>query len=75
MRFMADDCAFETTAGSEVCGQRYERREALRKASARVFSIFPGHPFRRPAALLGRRSRSHGVDVHGGRPDGQRVEV
>ena len=59
MRFMADDCAFETTAGSEVCGQRYERREALRKASARVFSIFPDTHFGDPRHFLaGDRGRT-----------------
>src|SRR5213078_1658622 len=29
MTFMADDCVFETTAGKEVCGTRYEGRERV----------------------------------------------
>ena len=45
MAFMADDCAFETTAGPEVCGKRYEGREAVRRAFTRVFSMFPDAHF------------------------------
>jgi ketosteroid isomerase-like protein len=45
MTFMADDCAFETTAGPEVCGKRDEGREAVPKAFARVFNTFPDAHF------------------------------
>src|SRR5437870_9689993 len=41
MTFMADDCVFETTAGREACGTRYEGRERVREAFAKVFKIFP----------------------------------
>jgi ketosteroid isomerase-like protein len=59
MTFMADDCAFETTAGSEVCGQRYEGCEAVRKAFARVFSIFPDAHFGDPRHFVaGDRGRT-----------------
>ena len=37
MTFMSDDCVFETTAGKEACGTRYEGRERVREAFARVF--------------------------------------
>jgi len=45
MRFMADDCVFETTAGKEVYGTRYEGRERVREAFARVFKMFPDAHF------------------------------
>jgi ketosteroid isomerase-like protein len=32
MRFMADECAFETTAAPEPCGKRYEGRERVRSS-------------------------------------------
>ena len=45
MTFMADDCVFETTAGKDVCGTRYEGRERVREAFARVFKMFPDARF------------------------------
>ena len=45
MRFMAEECAFETTAGPEPCGKRYEGRERVRAAFARVFAMFPDAHF------------------------------
>jgi steroid delta-isomerase-like uncharacterized protein len=45
MTFMADDCVFETTAGKEICGTRYEGRERVREAFARVFKMFPDAHF------------------------------
>ena len=40
MSFMDADCAFETTAGPEACGKRYEGRERVRQAFERVFAMF-----------------------------------
>ena len=45
MRFMSEDCAFETTAGPEPCGKRYEGRARVREAFARVFAMFPDAHF------------------------------
>ena len=45
MSFMDDDCAFETTAGPEPCGKRYEGRERVRQAFGRVFAMFPDARF------------------------------
>ena len=45
MTFMAEHCVFETTAGKEVCGTRYEGRERVREAFAKVFKIFPDAHF------------------------------
>jgi len=45
MSFMDDACVFETTAGPEPCGKRYEGREPVRQAFARVFAMFPDARF------------------------------
>jgi len=45
MGFMDEDCAFETTAGPDACGKRYEGRERVRQAFARVFAMFPDARF------------------------------
>ena len=45
MSFMDDDCAFETTAGPEPYGKRYEGRERVREAFGRVFAMFPDARF------------------------------
>jgi ketosteroid isomerase-like protein len=34
MSFMTDDCVFETAAGPDVCGMRYQGRDAVRAAFA-----------------------------------------
>lgn len=41
VNFMIDDCVFEASAGSDVCGTRYEGREQVRKGFAEVFAAFP----------------------------------
>jgi steroid delta-isomerase-like uncharacterized protein len=75
MTFMADDCAFETTAGPEVCGKRYEGREAVRTAFARVFSIFADAHFGNPRHFLtGDRGCTEWTFTGTG-ADGERVEV
>ena len=45
MTFMAEDCVFESTAGSEACGTRHAGREHVRAAFARVFEVFPDARF------------------------------
>jgi len=45
MTFMAEDCVFESTAGSEACGMRHAGRERVRAAFARVFEVFPDARF------------------------------
>jgi steroid delta-isomerase-like uncharacterized protein len=41
MSFMTDDCVFEASAGTEVCGNRFEGRDAVRAAFVDVWSTFP----------------------------------
>jgi len=75
MTFMADDCAFETTAGPEVCGKRYVGREAVRKAFARVFSIFPDAHFGNARHFLSGDRGCTEWTFTGTSSDGKRVEV
>ena len=41
MSFMTEDCVFDASAGSEVCGTRHAGRQAVRAAYAEVWSTFP----------------------------------
>jgi steroid delta-isomerase-like uncharacterized protein len=45
MRFMADDCVFETSAGAEACGTRHTGRERVRAAFDGVFAVYPDARF------------------------------
>lgn len=75
MTFMADDCAFETTAGPEVCGKRYEGRERVREAFARVFKMFPAAHFDNARHFVsGDRGCSEWIFTGTG-ADGKRIEV
>lgn len=40
MSFMTDDCVFESAAGSQACGARYEGKEAVRAAFAQAWAVF-----------------------------------
>ena len=46
MTFMADDCAFESSAGPEACGSRHVGRDAVRAAFAEVWAEFPDAQWR-----------------------------
>lgn len=41
MSFMSEDCVFEASAGTDVCGTRYTGREAVRAAYKDVWATFP----------------------------------
>jgi steroid delta-isomerase-like uncharacterized protein len=75
MAFMADDCAFETTAGPEVCGKRYEGREAVRRAFERVFAIFPDAHFGSARHFVAGDRGCTEWTFTGTGADGKRVEV
>ena len=75
MTFMADDCAFETTAGPEVYGKRHEGRDRVRDAFARVFKTFPDAHFGEARHFVaGDRGCSEWTFTGTG-PDGKRLEV
>ena len=75
MTFMADDCAFETTAGPEVCGKRYEGRDRVRDAFARVFKTFPDAHFGAARHFVAGERGCSEWTFTGTQKDGKRVEV
>jgi steroid delta-isomerase-like uncharacterized protein len=75
MSFMADDCAFESSAGPDVCGTRYAGREAVRAGFAQVWAVFPdAHWGHARHVVQGDRGMSEWTFT-GTRADGSRVEV
>jgi ketosteroid isomerase-like protein len=75
MTFMSDDCVFESTAGSEVCGTRHVGRERVREAFSRVFAAFPDARFGAARHFVsGDRGLSEWVFT-GTSGDGRKVEV
>lgn len=75
MTFMTDDCVFETSSGSEVCGTRYVGREQVREGFAKVFKAFPDVEFRSSRHFVaGDRGVSEWIFA-GTTLDGRKVEV
>ncbi len=75
MACMTDDCAFEASAGSAVCGTRYDGREAVRAGFAEVWATFPdAHWGGARHFVCGDRAVSEWTFT-GTRADGMRVEV
>lgn len=75
MRFMSDDCAFESSAGPDACGNRYAGREAVRAAFSEVWTTFPDAQWRSARHFVcGDRGVSEWTFT-GTRADGTRTEV
>lgn len=75
MSFMAEDCVFEASAGSEVCGTRYVGSESVRDGFAEVWATFPDAHWSDPHHFVaGDRGVSEWTFT-GTRADGTRVEV
>ena len=75
MSFMTDDCVFEASAGPEVCGTRFEGRDAVRAAFAEVWATFPDAHWGNARHLVcGDRGVSEWTFTGTGR-DGTRIEV
>jgi steroid delta-isomerase-like uncharacterized protein len=75
MTFMADDCVFESAAGPDACGTRYEGRERVREAFARIFGAVPDVRFdRRRHFVAGDRGVSEWIFT-GTTADGKKIEV
>jgi steroid delta-isomerase-like uncharacterized protein len=74
MSFMTDDCVYETSAGSDVCGTRFEGAEAVREGYSKSWEAFPdaqwndAHHF-----VIGERGVSEwvftGTNTNGGRSE------
>ncbi len=75
MSFMTEDCVFDASAGSEICGKRSEGREAVRGAFAEVWAMFPNaHWGNAPHFVCGDRGVSEWT-FSGMRQDGTMVEM
>jgi steroid delta-isomerase-like uncharacterized protein len=75
MSFMSDDCAFEASAGPDICGTRAVGPAAVRAAYAEVFATFPdAHWGDARHFVCGDRGVSEWTFT-GTRGDGTRVEV
>jgi steroid delta-isomerase-like uncharacterized protein len=75
MSFMTEDCVFESSAGSEVCGSRYAGQHAVRAGYEDVFRTFPdAHWGGARHFVQGDRGVSEWTFT-GTRTDGTRVEV
>ena len=75
MAFMADDCAFEASAGPDACGTSYVGRDAVRAGFSEVFQTFADAQWRSPRHfVVGDRGVSEWTFT-GTRADGTRVEV
>lgn len=75
MRFMHDECVFETATGPQACGARHEGREAVRKAFAAAWQNFPDAQWRNARHFVaGERGVSEWTFT-GTAADGTRVEA
>lgn len=76
MTFMAHDCVFEGAAGPDMCGTRYEGRERVREAFARVFAAVPDVRFDDARHFVAGNNRGVSEWVFTGTTaDGGKVEV
>lgn len=75
MRFMADDCVFESTAGPEACGTRHAGRERVREAFARVFAAYPDARFGDARHFVAADRGASEWRFTGTAADGRKVEV
>ena len=75
MSFMTDDCVFESSAGDEACGTRYEGVKAVRKGYAKAWQDFPDAQWNDARHFVnGNRGVSEWIFT-GTHADGKRVEV
>ena len=75
MSFMTEDCAFEASAGSDVCGTEYRGTAAVRAGFAEVWATFPDAHWGNASHFVhGNRGVSEWTFT-GTRKDGTRVEV
>ena len=75
MSFMTDDCVFEASAGSQVCGASSIGRDAVRTAFQEVWATYPDASWNAPRHFV---CADRGVSewtFSGTRHDGTRVEV
>ena len=75
MSFMTEDCVFEASAGSDVCGTRYVGRESVRTGFAEVWATFPDAQWGNARHFVHEERGVSEWTFTGTRADGTRVEV
>lgn len=75
MSFMADNCVFETAAGSEAFGSRHVGREAVRKAFANAWQTVPDVQWRNAQHFVHRDFGNSQWTFVGTAMDGSRIET
>ena len=75
MSFMTEDCVFEASAGSDVCGTRYVGRESVRAGFAEVWATFPDAHWGNACHFVCEERGVSEWTFTGTRADGTRVEV
>jgi steroid delta-isomerase-like uncharacterized protein len=75
MSFMTDDCVFESSAGEEQCGTRFEGAQAVRIGYAKAWETLPDATWADAQHFVsGNRGVSEWI-FSGTQADGKRVEV
>jgi steroid delta-isomerase-like uncharacterized protein len=75
MSFMTDDCIFESSAGEDVCGTRYEGAKAVRNGYSKSWKDFPDARWNNARHFVqGDRGVSEWIFT-GTNADGKRSEV
>jgi steroid delta-isomerase-like uncharacterized protein len=75
MRFMHDDCVFETAAGPEAWGVRHVGRDAVRRAFASAWQNFPDAQWNDPTHFVAGERGVSEWRFTGTSADGTRVEA
>ncbi|NLW80631.1 MAG: nuclear transport factor 2 family protein [Desulfovibrionales bacterium] len=75
MSFMAEDCAFESSAGPDACGKRYEGSEAVRAGFTEAWATYPDAQWRNARHFVSGNMGVSEWTFTGTRSDGNRIEV
>jgi steroid delta-isomerase-like uncharacterized protein len=75
MSFMTEDCVFEASAGTDVCGTRYIGHEAVRAGFAEVWATYPDAHWGDGRHFVFEERGVSEWTFTGTRADGTRVEV
>jgi ketosteroid isomerase-like protein len=73
--YMTDDCIFEASAGTDVDGEKFVGKEAVKKAFEDIFKNYPDAKWINPQHFIsGDRAVSEWTFT-GTKPDGSKIEV
>ncbi len=75
MSFMHDDCVFETVAGDQVCGNRIQGRDAVRKAFQAAWENIPDAQWRNGQHWVSGDRGVSETTFTGTQKDGSRIEA